>query len=76
MIIIEAIEKLRNIEKWAGWQSESFNTKLKSISIIEKIYDYCMANDLEFADDFDFDSEEENEKYRKDIEKIAGVKLY
>lgn len=71
-----AIEKLNNISKWASWQDVHFLYKLNCISVIEKIYDYCLENGIEFADSFDSDTEVGTEKHQEAIEKIAGVKLY
>ena len=48
---ISAIEKLRNIYVWSDWHNETFNMRIKSIKDWEILYDFCMKNDIEFADD-------------------------
>jgi len=48
---VTAIEKMRNVISWANWQNETLNDKFKSISDIEKAYDYCQKHEvLEFLD--------------------------
>ena len=74
-----AIEKLRNVVNWAGWMNEGFNMKLKSISDIEKVFDYCQKEDIEFVDDLedsDYYENAEKLRYATEIEKLLGYSLY
>lgn len=74
---ITAAEKLRNISRWLDWQNESFNDRMKSIQMIEQVYDACEKHDLEFADNLDWEDEEDEEfLLAKDINEIFGYPYY
>lgn len=47
---ISAIEKMKNILDWAHEQKNEFNMKFKSISDIEKAYDFCLLSGWAFLD--------------------------
>jgi hypothetical protein len=46
-----AIEKLRAMTNWYGWQNEGLTDGLTTISQLERMYDYAKENELEFIDD-------------------------
>lgn len=72
-----ACDKLRDIAQWLNWQNENFNTEFKSISDIEKVYDACQKHDLEFADNLDWESDEDEEYLlAKEVNEILGYDYY
>lgn len=76
---IDAIDKMRNIINWVDYQNEDFNCKIRSISDIEKVYNYAIANDLEFVDNLpynDYYTPKDNFKHSLAINKMLGYKLY
>jgi hypothetical protein len=75
---MKAIEKMRAIVQWADYQSEYTNFKFKTIDDIEKIYDYCQANDLKFCDwNYLSDMGADNcNKHAKAISKILKYNIY
>jgi hypothetical protein len=72
---IDAIDKMRNIVAWADYQNEGFNLRVKSISDLEKLFDYANSNSLEFLDDTAY-WEEDEQKHIKAINKLLGYKIY
>jgi len=70
------IEKLRDIAHWSNYQNEGFNFKFKSISDIEKAFDYCVENDIEFLDDLSFFDREERLKIEKELTEILGYSVF
>ena len=58
---MQAIDKLRNIVKWADYQNEGFNDRFKSVADIEKAFDYCHAKGLEFLDSQSLNQLEDDE---------------
>ena len=74
---ITAAEKLRNIANWLDYQDENFNDRMTSIQMIEQVYDACNDCDLEFADDLDWEDENDEEfKLAKRINEIFGYPYY
>lgn len=71
-------DKLDNIKKWCDWQDSGFISKIKSISDLEKLYDYCMANNLEFADNDYMNVLEDSDRDNaiKGIKDLLGYDLY
>lgn len=72
---VSAIDKIRNIVSWADYQNEGFNERVKSISDLEKLYNYADKEGLEFLDDPAY-WEEDEEKHTKAINKLLGYKIY
>ena len=56
-----ACDKFRRIATWLDYQDENFNEKLTSVEMIEKMFDACERHILEFADDLDWEDEEDEE---------------
>ena len=73
-IIIALISITNFSNKKENNQIENYGKELEIE--IEKVYDYCQKNDIEFADEVIMDTPAETKKHREAIEKIAGVKLY
>lgn len=72
-----ACDKLRDIAQWLNWQDEHFNSKFKSISDLEKMYDACQKHSLEFADNLDWeDTEDEEYLLAKEVNDILGYEYY
>ena len=72
-----AADKLRAIKNWLGWQDEFFNDKLKSIADIERCYDACQNHDIEFADNLEWEDEDDEEyKLAKEVNNIIGENYY
>jgi hypothetical protein len=73
-----SINKMRNIVNWADYQAEYFNDKFKSISDIEKAFDYCVKNDIEFLDDQMMNKleEEEYDKVVKEVKELLGYSVF
>lgn len=72
-----ACNKLRNIVQWLNWQDEHFNSKFQSISDIEKVYDACQNHGLEFADNLDWEDEDDEEYLlAKEVNEILGYDYY
>ena len=46
-----AIEKLRAMTNWYGWQNEGLTDGLTHVFQLELLYDYAKENELEFIDD-------------------------
>lgn len=62
---MEAIDKLRSIVNWANSQCEHLNYQFKSIKDIEKSYDFCKANNIEFLDSNYIINELEEDEQKK-----------
>jgi len=73
--MITSINKMRNVVNWADYQSEYFNDRFKSISDIEKAYDYCMNNNIEFLDT-QMLNELEYEEYNKVVKEVTELLGY
>ena len=74
---ITAAEKLRRIVTWLDYQNENFNDKMTSIQMIEDVYDACDRHSLEFADDLNWESEDDEEyKLAKEVNEILGCTYY
>jgi len=76
---ISAIDKIRIITSWANYMDESFNERFRKISDIEKVYDYCSRNDLEFCEPIYFAGLFEDDEIRlhqTNINKLLRYKLY
>ena len=76
--MITSIDKMRNVVNWADYQAEYFNERFKSISDIEKAYDYCMNNDIEFLDDQMLNGleDEEYDKVLKEVTELLGYSIF
>ena len=70
------IQKLRNIANWSNYQNEGFNERFKSISDIEKAFDYCLENDIEFLDDLSYLDKEDYLKIVNDLKGILGYSVF
>lgn len=73
--MITSIDKMRNVVNWADYQAEYFNDRFKSISDIEKAYDYCMNNGIEFLD-AQMLNELEDEEYNKVVKEVTELLGY
>lgn len=74
-----SIDKMRDIVSWANYQNEGFNERFKSISDIEKAYDYCRESDLvEFLDKQFLITltELEEEKVVKEVTELLGYSIF
>jgi len=74
-----SIDKMRVIVSWADYQNEGFNQRFKSISDIEKAYDYCVESDLvEFLDKQSLFTltELEEEKVVKEVTELLGYSIF
>lgn len=56
-----ACDKLRRIATWLDYQDENFNEKMTSVEMIEKMFDACERHSIEFADDLDWEDEDDEE---------------
>lgn len=74
-----SVEKFRKINNWLNNQNEAVNYKLKTISDIEKVYDYCAESELiSFVDQqalLDLSTKEYN-KVIKEITDILGYSIF
>ena len=58
---ISAVDKLRNIVNWYGWQNENFAQRFKTVQQLEQVYDFAKNNDFEFLDDLrEYDTDEKD----------------
>ena len=73
---MNSIEKMRAIINWANYQDEYFNERFKSISDIEKAYDYCVKNGWEFLDRLDYVEQEDYNKIVKDVTDLLGYSIF
>lgn len=74
-----SIDKLRSIVNWANYQSEGFNDKLKSITDIEKVYDYCKNSKLvEFLDteSLMYLDKEDYDLVVKEVSELLGYSVF
>ena len=72
-----ACDKLRRMVEWLDYQDENFNEKLTSVEMIEKMFDACERHSLEFADDLDWEDEEDEEYLLAvEVNEILGRKYY
>ena len=79
-IEITAIEKIEAIKNWCDWMDYSFVEKIKSVSDLEKLFDFASSNNIEFVDYNGLsnatDTDKEAHDYMKQIEKILRYKVY
>ena len=71
--------KLRNIVSWLDYQNEGLNDRFKSISDIEKAFDYCRESKLvEFLDyqGLDILTELEEEVVKKEVTELLGYSIF
>ena len=72
-----ACDKLRRMVEWLDYQDENFNEKLTSVEMIEKMFDACERHSIEFADDLDWEDEEDDEYLLAvEVNEILGRKYY
>ena len=64
-----AVDKIRAIAEWADYQAEYFNERIKSVTDMERVYDYCQRTGIEYADNVD-------EPHITEINKMLGYKIY
>lgn len=77
--MITSVEKFRKINNWLNNQNEGVNYKFKSISDIEKVYDYCKKSDLiEFVDQQSllYLSTKEYKQVIKEVTEILGYNIF
>lgn len=77
---LTAIDKIEAIKNWCDWMDYSFVEKIKSVSDLEKLFDFADKNELEFVDHNGLynatDTDKEAHDYMKQIEKILKYKVY
>lgn len=76
---MDAIDKVRLMANWFDFQSEHFNQRIKTVNDIEKVYDYAVANDLEFMDEdylFGELEEKERDRHMNVVNKMLRYKIY
>ncbi len=71
---MEAINKLRDMLRWANDIEETINCRFKSISDIEKVYDYCKQCEISM-NYFYFESDSDYKFYSNSINKMVKYKL-
>ncbi len=49
-IKVTAIDKIEAIKNWCDWMDYSFIEKIKSVSDLEKLFDFADKSELEFID--------------------------
>jgi len=52
---MDSIDKLRKMVSWYNSQQETMCTKIQSVKDAERIYDFCLKHEIEFADNMEFD---------------------
>jgi len=72
-----AIEKLRAMTNWYGWQNEGLTDGLTTISQLERMYDYAKDNELEFMDDgylqdCDYFDEKKASNFKRELREEAA----
>lgn len=72
-IHLSSVDKMRIIVNWINYQNEHFNERFKSISDIEKAYDYCVTNNLEFLD---YLEKEDYTRVVKDMRELLGYSIF
>ena len=74
---MEAINKLRAMQRWFDMQSEGMNFEFKSLKGMEKAFDYSIEHNLEFIDNGYLFSANITEKERtihiKAIKKLQSI---
>jgi hypothetical protein len=74
---MEAINKLRAMQRWFDMQDEGMNFKFKSVKGMEDAFDYSVENNLEFIDEdylFSADfTDNERAKHIKNILKFQSI---
>lgn len=71
--------KLRKMLNWLDYQNESLNDRFKSISDIEKAYDYCRkSQDVEFLDNQGLSilTRIEKETVKKEVTELLGYSIF
>jgi endo-1,4-beta-D-glucanase Y len=71
---VASINKMRNMVAWADYQHEGFNQLFKSISQLEKAYDFCQKNGYEFLD-FEYMEGMEAEDEEICIDFLKAIKI-
>lgn len=69
---MEAIDKLRDMLRWANDSEEAINCRFKSVSDIEKVYDYCKQCEISINY---FESDKDYKFYSNGINKMVKYKL-
>ena len=68
---MEAINKLRAMQRWYDMQSEGMNFNFNSLKGMEKAFDYSIKNHLEFIDnDYLFSAITDDNERAKHITQI------
>lgn len=71
--------KLRSIVSWLDYQNEDLNYKFRSISDIEKAFDYCRkSQDVEFLDNQGLSilTRVEKEMVKKEVTELLGYSIF
>ncbi len=75
-----SVEKLRRIVFWCDYQSEGLNDQFRSVSDMEKAYDYCCNHDIiEFLDTDGLracDTEEEEQQIKRGVTELLGYSIF
>ena len=70
-----AIDKIRKITEWAGWMNEMFCDRVRTLSDWEKLYDYCIENDVDFCDVEHCQDYADGEDLAQSINELMGYVL-
>lgn len=68
--VISAIDKMRIVTNWFGWQDEGFAQRFKTVQQLEKVYDFAKENNFEFLDDYSEYDDEEVEQIEKFLKSL------
>lgn len=71
--------KIRAMVQWLDFQDENLNDKFRSISDIEKAYDYCRkSQDVEFLDNQGLSilTRVEKETVKKEVTELLGYSIF
>lgn len=70
-----AIEKIRKIAEWSGWMDEMFCDRVRCVADWEKLYDYCVENEIDFCDIEHCKGYADGEELAENINKLMGYDL-
>lgn len=79
MVMKTSANKMRAIVSWLDYQNEGLNDRFKSISDIEKAFDYCkQSNIVEYLDSttmFNLD-DEDYDLVVKEVTELLGYSIF